>query len=181
VLVDEVYLDLLFDRPFHSAFHLGEQFLVTSSLTKAYGLSGLRCGWIVAAPDLVERMWHQNDLFGNIPAHITDQLSVIALDHLQTIRERAKKLLERNWKALDAMLAEHPELDVVRPPGGTIVFAKVPGGNSETFCRMLTEKYETSVVPGRFFEMPERVRIGIGNESEEVEEGLRRVSMALRG
>src|SRR5215471_9003925 len=46
VLVDEVYLELLFDRPFRSAFHLGENFLVTSSLTKAYGLSGLRCGWI---------------------------------------------------------------------------------------------------------------------------------------
>ena len=55
VLVDEVYLELLFDRPFRSAFHLGEHFLVTSSLTKTYGLSGLRCGWILAPPELVER------------------------------------------------------------------------------------------------------------------------------
>src|SRR5262249_50080832 len=57
VMVDEVYLELLFDRPLRSAFHLGEHFLVTSSLTKAYGLSGLRCGWILAAPELCERMW----------------------------------------------------------------------------------------------------------------------------
>src|ERR1043166_4296170 len=63
VMVDEVYLELLFDRPFRSACQLGETFLVTSSLTKAYGLSGLRCGWIVAAPELAERMWHHNDLF----------------------------------------------------------------------------------------------------------------------
>src|SRR5262252_9518747 len=83
VMVDEVYLELLFDRPFRPAFHLGEHFLVTTSLTKAYGLSGLRCGWVIAAAELVRRMWHHNDLFGNIPAHITDLLSVIALDHLE--------------------------------------------------------------------------------------------------
>src|SRR5262245_52077332 len=61
VLVDEGYLELLVDRSFRSAFHLGERFIVTSSLSKAYGLSGLRCGWIVAAPELVERMWHHYD------------------------------------------------------------------------------------------------------------------------
>jgi aspartate/methionine/tyrosine aminotransferase len=180
LLVDEVYLELLFDRPFRSAFHLGEHFIVTSSLTKAYGLSGLRCGWIVAAPELVERMWRHNDLFGNIPAHITDRLSVIALDHLEAIRARAKNLLERNWKLLDAFLAQHPELGVVRPPGGTIVFAKVPCGDGDAFAARLREKYETSVVPGRFFDMPDRIRIGICCDSEEVEEGLQRVSLALR-
>ena len=179
VLVDEVYLELLFDRPQRSAFHLGEHFMVTSSLTKAYGLSGLRCGWILAAPELVERMWHHNDLFGNIPAHITDRLSVIALDHLETIRARAKSLLEANWKLLDRLLAEHPALDVTRPPGGTIVFAKVPRGDGDTFAKHLREKYETSVVPGRFFEMPDRIRIGIGNDPEEVEEGLRRLNASL--
>jgi aspartate/methionine/tyrosine aminotransferase len=179
VLVDEVYLELLFDRPQRSAFHLGEHFMVTSSLTKAYGLSGLRCGWILAAPELVERMWRQNDLFGNIPAHITDRLSVIALDHMETIRARAMSLLEANWKLLDRFLEEHPELDVVRPVGGTIVFARVPGGDGDAFCRHLREKYETSAVPGRFFEMPDRIRVGIGNPTAEVEEGLKRLSLAL--
>jgi aspartate/methionine/tyrosine aminotransferase len=180
VLVDEVYLELLFDRPFRSAFHLGEPFIVTSSLTKAYGLSGLRCGWILAAPDLAERMWRHDDLFGNIPAHITELLSVVALDHLGTIRARSKSLLEANWKLLDAFLAEHPELDVVRPLGGTIVFPRVPGGAGDVFCTMLREKHETSAVPGRFFGMAERLRIGIGNCSDEVGEGLRRVSLALK-
>jgi aspartate/methionine/tyrosine aminotransferase len=48
VLVDEVYLETLFDQPWKSAFHLGPNFVITSSLTKAYGLSGIRCGWILA-------------------------------------------------------------------------------------------------------------------------------------
>ena len=181
VLVDEVYRELLFDQPSRPAFHLGPHFMVTSSLTKAYGLSGLRCGWILAAPELAERMWRQNDLFGNIPAHITELLSVVALDNLERIRERAISLLAANWKFLDAFLVEHPELDVARPLGGTIVFAKAPGGDGDAFCARLREKYETSVVPGRFFETADRVRIGIGNASDEVEEGLRRAAEMLRG
>jgi len=55
VLVDEVYLETLFDQPWRSAFHLGSNFVVTSSLTKAYGLSGIRCGWILAQPELIQR------------------------------------------------------------------------------------------------------------------------------
>jgi len=178
VLVDEVYLELLFDRPFRSACQLGETFLVTSSLTKAYGLSGLRCGWIVAARDLAERMWHQNDLFGNIPSHLTDRLSVVAFDDLQALRARAKNLLERNWKLLDGFLEEHSGLDVVRPPGGTILFPHAPDGG-DAFCRRLREKYETSAVPGSFFGTPERFRIGICNDPAEVAEGLRRLGAAL--
>ena len=54
VLIDEVYLETLFDQPWRSAFHLGPNFVITSSLTKA---CGIRCGWILAQPKLVERMW----------------------------------------------------------------------------------------------------------------------------
>src|SRR5262249_38320497 len=57
VLVDEVYLEAIFDgvRPY--AFGLGPEFVTTGSLTKAYGLSGLRCGWILAEPELARRIW----------------------------------------------------------------------------------------------------------------------------
>ena len=77
VLVDEVYLEALHHPPVPTSFHLGNQFVVTSSLTKAYGLSGLRCGWIIAEPALAERIWRLNDLFGSSPVHIAELLSVI--------------------------------------------------------------------------------------------------------
>src|ERR1043165_9227191 len=69
VLVDEVYLEALFDVAPRSAFHLGEAFVTTNSLTKVYGLSGWRCGWILARLELAKKLWHLNDLFGVIPAH----------------------------------------------------------------------------------------------------------------
>jgi len=180
VLVDEVYLEMLFDHPVRSAFHLGPHFLVTSSLTKAFGLSGLRCGWILAEPELAERMWRLNDIFGNIPAHAAERLSVCALDHFEDIAARAAALLRRNSEHLGKFLAGHRDLETLRPPGGTILFPLVPKADADAFCTLLREKYETSVVPGKFFEMPDRIRIGIGGETKEVEEGLTRLSEALQ-
>jgi len=90
VLVDEIYMDALFDAASTSAFHLGNEFIATSSLTKVYGLSGLRCGWVLAEPELCSRMWLLNDLFGVIPAHTAELLSCIALANLPTVAAWAK-------------------------------------------------------------------------------------------
>jgi aspartate/methionine/tyrosine aminotransferase len=179
VLVDEVYLDMFFDPAVRSAFHLGEHFVVTSSLTKVYGLSGLRCGWILASPELTRNMWRINDLFGNIPSFTAEQLSVIALDHLPEIAARSRELLARNRAILDQFLASRSDLEFLRPPAGTVVFPRLKHGNTEEFVRLLREKYETSVVPGRFFEMPEHFRLGIGGDTQQLEAGLERVGAAL--
>jgi len=63
VIVDEVYLDALWEPAPRTCFHLGETFIATNSLTKIYGLNGLRCGWILAAPEIVERAWRLTELF----------------------------------------------------------------------------------------------------------------------
>jgi hypothetical protein len=178
-MVDEVYLDMFFDSALPSAFHLGEEFIITSSLTKVYGLSGLRCGWILAAPELAQRIWRINDLFGNIPSHTAEQLSMIALDHLPEIASRSRKLLATNRALLDQFLDSRGDLQYLRPPCGTIVFPRLARGSTEEFIRLLREKYETEVVPGRFFEMPEHFRLGVGGDTEMVRVGLERLYSAL--
>ena len=179
VLVDEVYLEALFHQPPPSAFHLGNEFVTTSSLTKAYGLSGLRCGWVLAEPELAKKMWRLNDLFGNIPAHPAERLSVIALKSLGIVAARAIALLEKNRPLLDAFLDLREDLEAVRPGVGIVVAPRVMGGSVEDLCALLRDKYETSVVPGRFFEMPEHIRIGIGCETEMLAGGLERLGAAL--
>ncbi|MGH9593073.1 MAG: aminotransferase class I/II-fold pyridoxal phosphate-dependent enzyme, partial [Bryobacteraceae bacterium] len=179
VLVDEVYLKMFFDNSVPSAFRLGETFVITTSLTKVYGLSGLRCGWILAAPELARRIWRINDLFGNIPSHTAELLSVVALDHLPEIAQRSRALLARNRPLLDNFLDSRGDIDFVRPPAGTVVFPKLAHGNTEQFIKLLREKYETAVVPGRFFEMPEHFRLGIGGDTELLRAGLERISDAL--
>jgi aspartate/methionine/tyrosine aminotransferase len=179
VMVDEVYLEALFDEARPYAFHLGNEFVTTSSLTKAYGLSGLRCGWILAEPELARRMWRLNDLFGNIPAHPAERLSVIALSNLDSIRNRARALVARNRVLLNQFLDSRDDLETVRPPFGTVVFPRVKSGSVDKLVSVLRERYETSVVPGKFFEMQNHIRIGIGCDSEMLRSGLERLGSAL--
>ena len=179
VLIDEVYLEALFDQAPRSAFHLGPHFITTSSLTKAYGLSGLRCGWVLAEPELARRMWRLNDLFGNIPAHPAERLSVVALAKLDRIAGRAHSLIEQNRVVLNRFLDSRDDLEAVRPDVGTTVAPRLKRGNVDELCALLREKYETTVVPGRFFEIPEHFRIGIGCDGEMLAEGLKRLAAAL--
>ena len=179
VLVDEVYLEASFDSPWQTAFLLGQNFVATGSLTKAYGLSGLRCGWIYAAKPLAERMWRLNDLFGVMAAHPAEMLSVVALDNLAKIAARAKGLLETNRALLKDFLGSRKDLLTIRAEAGSIAFPQLASGHADAFCQFLLEKYETSVVPGRFFNAPEHFRMGVGGDTEKVREGLSRVAAAL--
>ncbi len=179
VLVDEVYLETLYEQRPRPAVHLGDHFLVTSSLTKAFGLSGLRCGWVLGDREIVHRMWRINDLYAASPAHPAELLSVIALDHLGQIAERAKKILATNRESLAAFLGARRDLEFFRPEHGTTIFPKLRSGDVEQFVRLLREKYETSVVPGNYFDMPQHFRIGIGGEPEMTRAGLERLGAAL--
>ena len=179
VLVDEVYLEMDYSRQTRSAFELGEHFIVTSSLTKAYGLSGLRCGWIVARPERARAIWRLNDLFGVIPAHVAERLSVIALKHLDPIAARAKALLGANRALLDRFLDSRPDLEAVRPPFGTLLFPRLVRGSADELCALLRDEFETTATPGRFFEMPEHFRLGIGGETGAFAAALERLGAAL--
>ena len=179
VLVDEVYLETLYRHPCRSAFHLGANFVVTSSLTKAYGLSGIRCGWILAQPELVHRMWQVVDFTYGSPVHPAELLATVALDNLTTVRERASTLLEKNRVLLNEFLVRHPELDCGLSRFGTTVFPRFRKGQTAELLRILRDRFETSVVSGEFFEQPEHFRIGICGATETVRGGLEQLGAAL--
>jgi len=180
VLVDEVYLDAAFARSPQTAFRLGENFITTSSLTKVYGLSGLRCGWILAAPALAQRMWRLNDLFGVIPPHPSERLSCIALARLPEIAAHSRALLERNRTLANSFFQTRRD-DIETPPitDGMIAFPRLRRGDVDALCALLRERYETSLVPGKFFEMPEHFRLSIGGDTEMLRGGLERLGAAL--
>ncbi|MGA3044235.1 MAG: aminotransferase class I/II-fold pyridoxal phosphate-dependent enzyme [Bryobacteraceae bacterium] len=181
VLVDEVYLDAVYENTPRTSYHLGPEFIVTNSLTKVYGLSGLRCGWILARPDLARAMWRLNDLFGSIPAHPAELLSVAALEQLDSIRERARKVVEADRALLAEFLAHQTALSAPPTAWGTTSFLRLQGGNVDAFLARLRTDYETTAVPGRFFAMPDHFRIGMGVNTEMFREGLRRLDLALAG
>ncbi|HJZ97152.1 MAG TPA: pyridoxal phosphate-dependent aminotransferase [Candidatus Solibacter sp.] len=173
VLVDEVYLDAVYQNTPPTAFQLGPQFVVTNSLTKIYGVSGLRCGWILAEPDLAQRMRRLNDLFAATPVHPGEVLSVAVLEQLAVPRERARRMVEADRQVLREFLDATPSISAARTDWGTTCFARVD--NAEEFIARLRAQHETSVVPGRFFEMPDYFRIGMGVNSEMFADAIRRV------
>jgi aspartate/methionine/tyrosine aminotransferase len=178
VLVDEVYLEGLFDRRPRVALQLGPHFITTSSLTKAYGLGGLRCGWVLAEPELARRIWHIRHVLDVNSAHPADCISVVVMDHLERLAERSQALLRTNRPIAERFLDEHPEMVTLRPGFGTVITLRAPGGDADAFCKHLRERYETSVVPGRFFELPDCFRLGIGGHTDALREGLERLNAA---
>jgi len=179
VLVDEVYLDALFEPEPRTAFHLGEAFIVTSSLTKVYGLNGLRCGWVFAEPALAERMWRVMELTVGHGAMAAEQLGVIALESLGRIAARSRGILDANRDALNAFYRTRADLDWSEHRFGTVSFPRLRTGTAAPLCALLESKYDTAVVDGAFFEMPEHVRIALGAQPDDFAEGLRRLGRAL--
>lgn len=179
VIVDEVYLDALWEPAPRTCVHLGPSFISTNSLTKVYGLNGLRCGWVLAEPALAERMWRLTELFNNIGVHAAERMSLAAFQNLNAIAARSRNLLDANRATLNAFYAAHPQLQAMEHAHGTVSFPRVAGGDADALCALLLERYEAGVVPGRFFGMPEHVRIGLGVEPATFAEGLGRLGRAL--
>jgi aspartate/methionine/tyrosine aminotransferase len=180
VVVDEVYREILFEEQPRSAFLLDpERFIITTSLTKAYGLSGLRCGWLLAPRHVARRMWQIHDLHGATYAYPAELLSVIAFSRLAHISSSMKPLLDANRKLLHAFLLSRDDLDYFWPEYGTIVFPHLRTGNADELCNLLRNDFETTVVPGRFFEAPDRFRIGVGSPTELVRAALEQLGRGL--
>ena len=178
VLVDEVYLEAMFEQAPRSAVHLGPQFISTSSLTKGYGLSGLRCGWILAEPELAERMRLLHDIFGSLAPHPTERLSVVALQKLPKFVDRAKNILETNRAVLHDFLDSREDLNAVRSDQGTTCFPRLMKGSVDRLSDTLHER-DTAIVPGRFFESPQHFRIGMCAEPDLFKIGVERLGAAL--
>ena len=179
VLVDEVYLDAVYENTPRTSFHLGPEFLVTSSLTKIYGVSGLRCGWILAEPDLAWRMRRLNDLYSATPVHPGQLLDVAAFQHLSLLRARARRIIDSDRKLLRDFLKQQSNICAISTEWGTTSFPRLLNGNADSFLERLRSEFDTSAVPGRFFEMPDHFRIGMGVNTEMFAEGLNRINQAL--
>ena len=178
VLVDEVYLDSAVPPRPTSAL-LGPQFVVTSSLTKVYGLSGLRCGWVIAEPELAERMWRLNDLFGVNQPHQSETLSCFAFDHLDAIAAGNAERLSTNRALFNEFALGRDDVECMMAEHGITVFPRWTRGDTESLHMLLREKYDTAIVPGRWFDLPEHFRVGLGGETESLQTGLSRLGLAL--
>jgi aspartate/methionine/tyrosine aminotransferase len=181
VLVDEVYLDFMFERRPKSAVHLGDNFVVTSSLTKVYGFDGLRCGWVLAQPALTQAMWRLQDFFGVNGAVPAERIATAAFASIERFEERTRRAVEANRARVNDFLASSKGLlKCFRPDFGPVAFPRLENGEDGwQFAERLYRDYSTRVIPGGFFEMPAHFRLGFGGDPEKLSKGLARLSDAL--
>jgi aspartate/methionine/tyrosine aminotransferase len=179
VLVDEVYLDTLRGTPMSPAALVSERFVSTSSLTKAYGLSGLRCGWALAAPGVAARMRAARAVVAPAPAP-SQRLALRAFADLAFLADRARRIIASNRIRVQRTFAGRDDLAWVLPAGGTVAFPRLLRvADVDGFVDRLLVEHHTAVVPGRFFGHPQHVRIAFGMGAEELAGGLDAVAAAL--
>ena len=179
VLVDEVYLDAA-DASAIPAATFADEFISTSSLTKSYGLSGLRSGWILSSEDVAHRVRRARDVVDGTGSIVAERLSVLAFEQLDKLIARSRSILDINGTLVRSFLRARPELEYVEPAGGTVVFPRIRGvENSDRFAERLMNDRETAIVPGRFFGAPAHFRIGFSGATEPLRGGLSAIAAAL--
>jgi aspartate/methionine/tyrosine aminotransferase len=160
-----------------------DRVLVVSGLSKAYGLPGLRIGYIVGPKDRIDKTWPRHDYTTIGPGILSDRVARIALapGNREKILERTRGILRKNYPVVEAWIDRHAGLFKCIPPrAGAIAYMRyaLKTNSTELVTRLIHEK-SALVVPGDHFEMDHYLRIGFGSEPEYVERGLARVGELL--
>ncbi|HYL46541.1 MAG TPA: aminotransferase class I/II-fold pyridoxal phosphate-dependent enzyme [Candidatus Limnocylindrales bacterium] len=181
ILADEVYRGAELEGPMTPSFWGSyDRVLCTGGLSKAYGLPGLRAGWVVGPPDMIDRLWSYHDYTSIGPSMLTDRLASVALESSRRawILSRTRKILLENYPILRDWLATHTDSFTHIPPrAGAIAWAGIRRGwNSAEMAEELRARKGVLIVPGEQLGMESFVRFGYGGDPEILRRALARIS-----
>jgi aspartate/methionine/tyrosine aminotransferase len=180
ILVDEIYLEFLAGEKGRTAFGLAPNILVTSSLTKVFGLSGLRCGWILARRDVASELRAFMDYQFVEPVFIAEQIAARAFARLDDLRGKTFPLVRENRRLVDEFMRTEPSLEWVPPDQGIMGFPRLSKDlDSRDLARRLFDEFDTAIVPGHFFEEPRHFRLGFGIPAGTLALGLENLRACL--
>ena len=182
VLSDEVYRGAELDGV-ESASLWGryERAIVTGGLSKAYGLPGLRIGWIVAPPERIDAAWAQKDYTTIAVASVSEVLAEAALTKREALLRRTRTIICERWPVLEGWARAHGrKLHWTAPRAGAICFfGYAYGVDSWPFVDALIRERSTMIVPGAHFLTDRHLRIGFGGPVALLRAGLAEIDAAL--
>ena len=184
LLADEVYLGAEIDRPRTRSFWgMGDRVIVTSGLSKAFGIPGVRIGWIVAPPALVEECWSQHDYLTIGPNKLSDGLAQIAVlpENRERCYARTRTILQHNLPIAREWIASFGgRLTWREPQAGAIALVNyhsdVP---SLEIAERVRLRQSTLIVPGIHVGLEGHLRVWLGGREPFLREGLRRIGEEL--
>ncbi len=181
LLADEVYAgaERVTDEVTPTFWGRYDRVLAVNSLSKAYGLPGLRVGWVVAPTETCEEIWAHQDYITICTTMFGNKLASHALspDVRTRILDRTRKYIRKGYGNLEHWCNEHEDLfSLVPPQAAAIAFVRYHRDiNSSELVRRLINEQGTFVVPGDHFGMDRYLRISFGLADDYVNEGLRRL------
>jgi hypothetical protein len=182
ILSDEVYRGAEHDgAESASAWGRRERTIVTGGLSKAYGLPGLRIGWMVAPPDQIALAWAQKDYTTIATATLSEVLAEVALGRRSQLLARTRGILNSRWPVLEAWAKTHQgRLHWTKPRAGAICFfGYAYDTDSAPFVERLIRERSTMIVPGAHFLAERHFRIGFGPPEATLRAGLAEIDAAL--
>lgn len=155
-------------------FDLGPAAISVGTLSKPFGLPGLRIGWIMAPPDVVQRCWSMRDYVTLSPGKLNDALALLALEHRPAILARNRAIITANLALATTWIGERADFLTWTPPkGGLLALVKYDLPiDSLTLADRLAEEYSVMLAPGSAFGYEHHLRLGIGQQPEIFKEGL---------
>ena len=179
---DSAFSELVYDRePLPDPRRRYERAITLGTLSKAYGLPGLRVGWCLAAPDVLERLVQLRDY---ITLHLSPLVELIAqrvIEQSDILLDIRRRQARTNLDLLVAWAGQHrDDVELTRPHGGVCAFPRLRRmAETESFCRRLAHADRVLLVPGTCFNHPQHVRLGFGGPTEKLREGLARLGKRL--
>ncbi|WP_235513174.1 MULTISPECIES: pyridoxal phosphate-dependent aminotransferase [unclassified Sphingomonas] len=184
VIVDEVYADYVDPalRP-PPAMRLSDAIVSINSLTKSHGLSTLRCGWIVGAPDTIDRIRALADEIDFGVSTLSHAVAALVLERPERFEAYRTDILRRARPIMESYHAHWREQGLVTgtlPPFGCIAFPRLVGiDDTVAFSEWLADRCGVIVAPGEYFGRAGHVRIGFARASADVDYGLQALTDGL--
>jgi aspartate/methionine/tyrosine aminotransferase len=184
LIVDEVYLDaahLNKGHPRWTAATLAPNVIALNSLTKVYGLAGLRVGWMLSNDELADRARTIMDLLSVMNAAPSTSISLRAFSVIDRLEDAFRRSYQQSQPVYREWLEGEPRVNGYTSHGALFECVKLPGGvAADRLCAVLHAEYDTNVTPGGFFGLPDHIRLSLSVGPDTLAEGLARLSKALR-
>jgi len=174
VLCDEVYHELALTKGIIPPYgrNLSKKAISVGSMSKAYGLSGLRLGWIAGPEDLIQKSWGWKDYTSISNTPLSDFLAAFALVNREKVMQRNLAIARKNRKTLLEWFKQHEYFfDYILPEVGVLCFPRLRNIpiSTEELCKKIFNEKKLLLVPGECFDMPGHLRIGFGGDSNKFE------------
>ena len=180
LLLDETYRELSFEKPPPPAAVLSDRAISIATMSKTYGLPGIRIGWIAGPRSIIDSARAIREQITICNNALGEKIAQSVIEQKDTFLREIREGLRKNFEALKHWMSRQNAMEWFEPEGGVVAFPRLKSrASTEQLCRLLVSKYRTFTIPGYCFDMPQHLRIGFGGYAEELRSGLEKLELAL--